>query len=114
MPTFINPLKRSAESEDALLSSRKRPSLAPGQEQYWMVTWYDLLNDSFRVGEELTTQENACAGEILKPRNIRPGKVMQYLSELEQKLHYTTQMANSAYICIFSSLFLARRSTFSL
>ncbi|KXN90194.1 DNA repair and recombination protein RAD54B [Leucoagaricus sp. SymC.cos] len=41
MPSFINPLKRSAESEieDAPWSARKRPSPAEGHEEYWMVTW---------------------------------------------------------------------------
>jgi hypothetical protein len=40
MPAFTNPLKRGADAEDASWSSRKRPSLAHEQEEYWMTTWY--------------------------------------------------------------------------
>ncbi|KAF9451278.1 RAD54B protein [Macrolepiota fuliginosa MF-IS2] len=39
MPSFANPLKRPADDDEAPWSARKRPSLAPGHEEYWMVTW---------------------------------------------------------------------------
>ncbi|EKM80843.1 hypothetical protein AGABI1DRAFT_71424 [Agaricus bisporus var. burnettii JB137-S8] len=35
----MNPLKRGADGEDPAWTSRKRPSLVPEKQEYWMITW---------------------------------------------------------------------------
>jgi len=39
MPPYLNPLKRSAEPEEASWSPRKRQYSASEQEEYWIVMW---------------------------------------------------------------------------
>jgi len=47
MPPYLNPLKRSAEPEEASWSPRKRQYSASEQEEYWMVMWSVLLHSQW-------------------------------------------------------------------